>query len=551
MIMKEWILTLVTFLGVTGFTAQNYSYTFKVNGLAAGQDVYLANYFGDKLYYYDTTKSELGVAKFERSSIKGGVYAVVLPGPKTFEVILSENEPKVILQTDTINFVKSMKVIKSDENKLFYTYFSYLSEKQSLAGPLRNKKDQASKDQLVAIDKEVKAHQKQLAQENGNNLFGAIIAMSLEPEIPESLKGDTSLQMERYHYYKNHYFDEYHLDDPRIVKTPIFAKKLKYFFEKVCIQHPDSILDQAFKLIDQLPQKTDLFKYVVHTLTYKYETSKIMGMDAVFVGIALRYYCRGSNGQTQAFWLEDQYLESIKKAQFALSDAQTKLAKIKNSKNTEEIGALEKEVEEKQKKLGEVEKNNKIKEICERATTLNRLKLYGPAPDLILQDTSEKNWVDIRKLPNEYKILVFWDPGCGHCKKEIPKLKKLYDEIKSKKLDIEIIGVNTELENTPWKKYIRENNLNWINISDNPEVNSNAAKYIVQERKTTLNSLNFRDIYDIFSTPQIFLLDNENNIVAKKIGVINLVEILERKLSIDFSYEPPKAEKETDDHKDH
>jgi len=88
--MKEWILTLVTFLGVTGFTAQNYSYTFKVNGLAAGQDVYLANYFGDKLYYYDTTKSELGVAKFERSSIKGGVYAVVLPGPKTFEVILSD-----------------------------------------------------------------------------------------------------------------------------------------------------------------------------------------------------------------------------------------------------------------------------------------------------------------------------------------------------------------------------------------------------------------------------------------------------------------------------
>ncbi|MBT6514447.1 MAG: hypothetical protein HOK65_06725, partial [Crocinitomicaceae bacterium] len=84
-----------------------------------------------------------------------------------------------------------------------------------------------------------------------------------------------------------------------------------------------------------------------------------------------------------------------------------------------------------------------------------------------------------------------------------------------------------------------------------PEVNSNAAKYIVNERKTTLNSLNFRDIYDIFSTPQIFLLDKENNIVAKKIGVVNLVEILERKLSIDFNYDPPKAEKETDDHKDH
>ena len=155
-----------------------------------------------------------------------------------------------------------------------------------------------------------------------------------------------------------------------------------------------------------------------------------------------------------------------------------------------------------------------MKEICDRATTLNRLKLFGPAPDLILQDTSETKWVDITKLPNEYKVLVFWDPGCGHCKKEIPKLKKLYDEIKSRKMDIEIIGVNTELENKAWKKYIRENKLDWINISDNPEVNGNPRKYIVEQRKTTLNSLNFRDIYDIFSTPQIFLLDSENKIIA-------------------------------------
>ena len=311
--MKQCILTLIAFFCLTSFTAQNYSYTFKVKGLAAGQNVYLANYFGDKLYYYDTTKSESGVAKFERATIKGGVYAVVLPGPKTFEIILSENEPKIVLETDTINFVKSMKVIKSDENKLFYSYFNYLSEKQTLAGPLRTKKDKASKDKLVAIDKEVKAYQKKLSQENNKNLFGAIIAMSLEPEIPEVLKGDTSKQMERYQYYKNHYFDAYHLNDPRIVKTPIFAKKLKYFFEKVCIQHPDSILEQAFKLIDQLPKKTDLFKYVAHSLTYKYETSKIMGMDAVFVGIALRYYCRGATAKHRPSGLKNNILKASRK----------------------------------------------------------------------------------------------------------------------------------------------------------------------------------------------------------------------------------------------
>jgi thiol-disulfide isomerase/thioredoxin len=547
MIMKTWIFTLIFVTSISGVFGQNFTYTLKVKGLSADQDVYLANYFGDKLYYYDTAKSEAGIVKFERNTVKGGVYAVVLPGPKTFEIILSEDETKIVLETDTVDFVKTMKVIKSDENKAFYAYFNYLSDMQKKAAPLRGKKDQASKDQLQAYDKEVKAYQKNLSVENKDNLFGSIISMSLDPEVPKELIGDTTKQMERYQFYKNHYFDDYHLNDSRIVRTPIFAKKIKYFFEKVCIQHPDSILQEAFSLIDQLPEGSDLFKYVVHTLTYKYETSKIMGMDAVFVGIALRYYCRGSNGQTKAFWLEEQYLESIRKAEKAFSKAKSDLETAESGGIEDEISKAKTEYENREKKLKEATKNDKLKEICDRATTLSRLRLFGPAPDLILQDTSETEWVDIRNIPNEYKILIFWDPGCGHCKKEIPKLKKVYDEIRARKMDIEIIGINTELENKAWKKYIRENNLEWINISDNPEVNGNARKYITEQKKTTLNSLNFRDIYDIFSTPQIFLLDKDNNIVAKKIGVFNLVDILERKLKLDFNYHPPKSEKNKED----
>ncbi|MBL4703635.1 MAG: hypothetical protein JKY54_03890 [Flavobacteriales bacterium] len=88
--MKKLILLMIIALLGYGATAQKYSFTFKVKGLEAGKDVYLANYFGDQLYYYDTAQSENGVVKFERDEIKGGVYAVVLPGPKTFEVIPME-----------------------------------------------------------------------------------------------------------------------------------------------------------------------------------------------------------------------------------------------------------------------------------------------------------------------------------------------------------------------------------------------------------------------------------------------------------------------------
>jgi len=549
--MKKLILVLVVALISLGVNAQKFSYTFKVKGLAANQDVYLANYFGDQLYYYDTVKSTAGMAKFERDEMKGGVYAVVLPGPKTFEVILNGIETKVDLETDTADFVRNMKVNKSEENKAFYGYFKFLNQMTENAAPLRGKKDQESKDKLNNIDKEVKAHQKELAAKHKAQLFGAIIDMSIEVTIPKELVGDTSKQLERYHFYKNNFFSNYHLNDERIVRTPIFAKKMKYFFEKVVVQHPDSILVQAYKLIDKLPENTDLYKYVVHTLTYKYETSKIMGMDAVFVGIALKYYCRDEKGITKAFWLEDQKVAAILKAEKALARVRKDMEAAEKKGNAEEIEKVKKDLEKREKAVKSANKNDKIKEICERATTLDKLTLFkkGGAPDLILQDSTEKTWVNIRDIKTDYKVLVFWDPGCGHCKKEIPKLKKLYDELKTKKVSLEIIGINTELENKDWRKYIRENDLDWVNLSDNPEINSNARKYIIEQKKTTLESLNYRDIYDIFSTPQIFLLNKDNEIIAKKIGVSNLVEILERKLEIGIDYVPPLPDPEDgDDH---
>ena len=55
--------------------------------------------------------------------------------------------------------------------------------------------------------------------------------------------------------------------------------------------------------------ESDLFKYTVHHLTYKYETSNIMGMDAVFVCMAKEYYCPANN--SKAFWLDSTKLVDL------------------------------------------------------------------------------------------------------------------------------------------------------------------------------------------------------------------------------------------------
>ena len=110
-------------------------------------------------------------------------------------------------------------------------------------------------------------------------------------------------------------------------------------------------------------------------------------------------------------------------------------------------------------------------------------------------------------------ILVFWDPGCGHCKKVIPKLYELYGKYKSK--GVEVYAVCTVQDTTEWKNYIKEHHLDWINVHD---------KY---------NYTNFHHIYDIYSTPVIYLLDDIKKILAKRLGVEDLEGFMERALKIE------------------
>ena len=47
-----------------------------------------------------------------------------------------------------------------------------------------------------------------------------------------------------------------------------------------------------------------------------------------------------------------------------------------------------------------------------------------------------------------------------------------------------------------------------------------------------MESLNFRDTYDIFSTPQVYLLDNDKKILAKKLSAEQLDDIISDKLGL-------------------
>ena len=137
------------------------------------------------------------------------------------------------------------------------------------------------------------------------------------------------------------------------------------------------------------------------------------------------------------------------------------------------------------------------------------------AMDLRMLDTSGQKVIPLSSVKADYTVLIFWSPTCGHCQKEMPQFDSLYQAV-LKKYNVKMYAVEADNETEKWKTYINDHNLSegWIHVHD--------------PKRTT----KFRDFYDVYSTPTIYLLDENKIIRGKRIDHTNLtglIEWLERK----------------------
>jgi peroxiredoxin len=288
------------------------------------------------------------------------------------------------------------------------------------------------------------------------------------PEAPKKSDGSIDSAF-AYYYFRTHYFDNINLLDNRILRTPIFEQKFVYYFEKVIPQIPDSIIAEADRMVQRVKADPEMFKFVVHTITYNFERSQIMCMDAVFVHMVDSYYRNGL-----ATWVDKKTMDKM------------------------------------------IERADKLKPVLCGQQVMN----------ITLPDTN-RVWHSLYDNKGDITILYFWDATCSHCKKATPQLKELYESYLKPK-GIQVFAVEGELEDDEWIKYLRENHLPWINVSDNPDMNKNPEKYILEMKVTDLNSLNFRHHFDLSSYPVLFVLDKDKKIIAKKLGVEQLQDFIDK-----------------------
>ena len=433
---------------------------------------YLAYYYGDKQYIRDSSMANSkGEFTFTgKEELPGGIYLVVLPGKRFFEIIVDKDQAfSWEAEMDKLDDFNFMKTSGSEDNSLFLDYTKFITIRGKNSERLKKNSASAKengdsllvnsiKDSMMVNDKQVLDYKKDFVKKHPDSFLTIVFKGMFDPDIPEIpvLSNGRPDSTFRFRFYKQHFWDNIDFSDDRIVRTPVYHNKLKNYIMTLTLQTPDSIIAAADMLIERSRGAKELFKYTVWFVTYNYETSNIMGMDEVFVHMAEKYYMT-----KEAFWVDEATLYRI----------------------------------------------------TDRAMTTKPLLLGRKAPNLVLKDLHGK-YQSLHDVDAKYTIVVFWNPDCGHCKKEMPVLDSLYLQVHKK--GVEVYAVCAESELDKWRDYIKEHNLNWINVSD-----------------STFQS-GFKKLYDIQSTPIIYILDSKKQIIAKKISAEQAGEILENRFKNDL-----------------
>lgn len=162
------------------------------------------------------------------------------------------------------------------------------------------------------------------------------------------------------------------------------------------------------------------------------------------------------------------------------------------------------------------------KYIFDRAYSLMANQLGEPAAELKLLDTARQP-VSLYGINSPYTFVVFWDPNCGHCKETVPRVDSIY-RAKWKEQGVKIVGVNIDdAANDAWKKFIVEHKLEgWVHMYQPKEVKEDEAKRGIA---------NFRQLYDVYKTPTLYLLDGTKRIIGKMLDIKQFDEVLQAKIN--------------------
>ena len=468
------IFTFFLFLfAFSNVNAQGYKVTLETPNYKSGL-AYLTYYYGKNMNVQDSAAiNSQGVAVFTgKAKLPPGVYSIVFPGKNKLYDFLVDKEQVINIKADTSDLLNKAQVTGSKENILFQQYQKYVAIK----GKLLQEELDAYKNATTKEDSS--AHQKKYEEINEelNNYREKIIK-----EHPESMLAALLTSMKQ-----PGVKDQHPVTRQDSLENYEYYKK--HYWDGVTFMD-DRIIRTPFFL----PKVEQYFRNVVSPVP-----------DSIIKASDYLLLLARSSPEMYKFllnWLTDEYIYPKYMGQDAV------FVHLFEKYHSQGVSSW---LNEKQ-----------LKTISDRAYMLMSNLIGEQAANLQMVDSNgvSKPLYDVK---SDYVVVCFWDPTCGHCQVTVPRLDSIYNA-KWKKEGVSMYGVLTENKDLElWKEFIKAKKMNnWINVYE-----TDAQKKIVEQSKQP----SYKQLYDVIQTPTLFLLDKNKKIIAKKLTLEQIDDLLNVKI---------------------
>ncbi len=461
-------------ISVVTFAQEGYEIKIKLDNFSE-DEAYLGYHLADKQYILDTVQVGAdGYFTFAgEEELLGGMYLLVMPPDNNyFQLVLSEGDQRFTVETDATAPTKNIKIEGSPDNQRFYEYLAFLDEKRPQSDELNEALKTAQEAGRNADDIRTQLEQlneavkqKQLSVvENYPNSMTAAI-----------IRANLSYDMPEFE------------GEGQALQMKQWRWMQQHYFDNIDMDDPRMLRTPfLFQRIDNYVNKM----VVQHPDTISLAVDRVL--EAVRPAV-----------ETYKFFL---------------------IHFLNNYASSKIIGqdAVYVHIAEKYYASGQAPwtEQEQLEKIVDNAKRLKPLLIGKTAPDIEMekQDGSK---ITLHEVESPYTVLIFWQPDCGHCKESMPKVKTFYEEYKSKGVEIFAVCTKTWERDEDGNITLKEVQKCWDFI-DEKEIDGwiNVADPYVRSRFSTK--------YDIKSTPQIYLLDKDKEILSKRLGAEQLGEVVDK-----------------------
>jgi peroxiredoxin len=351
-----------------------------------------------------------GIFKFNLNQQHSGFYRLSFDNNKRVDFIYDNED--IEIESDANNILDSLKIIKSESNKIYYDFIklnkNYKTKTELLQLVLARYPEtdsyyQTTKEKLVQTQEEYLYFINVTAQINSISFIARYVRSAQLPVVEAEIPFEEQLL-----YLKTHSLDNVNFNDDGLIYSDAFTNKsIEYLTYYRNPQLPLELLEKEFMAaVDSILNKAKVNEIVyTHITEYLLDGFKKFGFDNVLNYIVENYVIKDD-------LCLDQKLTS------------TLDRRIQQSRN---------------------------------------FKVGNTVPNILLPDSSG-SILELDTIDADQILIIFYASWCPHCQTLLPEIYDVYKKQKEKKF--EVLAVSIDTSRTAWLNFVRSKNLDWLNVSD-------------------------------------------------------------------------------------